>query len=64
MNCHRAAMDLSSLDQPFSEKEIRDTIASLPSDKAPGPGGFTGRFYKTCWNIIKVDLMAALNSLY
>jgi hypothetical protein len=63
-NCHRAAMDLSDLDQPFSEKEIRDTIASLPSYKALGPDGFTGKFYKTCWDIIKVDLMAALNSLY
>jgi hypothetical protein len=62
-NCHRAAMDLTVLEQPFSE-EVRDTIASLPSDKAPGPDGFTGKFYKTCWDIIKVDIMAALNSLY
>jgi hypothetical protein len=63
-NCHRAAMDLTVLEQPFSEKEVRDIIASLPSDKAPGPDGFTGKFYKTCWDIIKVDIMAALNSLY
>jgi hypothetical protein len=63
-NCHRAAMDLSALEQPFSEKEVMDTIACLPSDKAPGPDGFTGKFYKTCWDIIKVDIMSALNSLY
>jgi hypothetical protein len=63
-NYHRAAMDLSVLEQPFSEKEVRDTIVCLPSDKAPGPDGFTGKFYKTCWDIIKVDIMAALNSLY
>jgi hypothetical protein len=25
---------------------------------------FTGRFYKTCWNIIKVDLMEALAVLH
>jgi hypothetical protein len=40
----------------LSEKEVMDTIACLPSDKATGPDVFTGRFYKTCWNIIKVDL--------
>jgi hypothetical protein len=60
-NCHRPALDLSALDLPFTEKEVRDTIACLPSDKAPGLDGFTGRFYKTCWHIIKADLMAALS---
>jgi hypothetical protein len=53
-------VDLSDLECPFSEREVLDTIACLPSDKAPGPDGFTGRFYKSCWNIIKVDLLAAL----
>jgi hypothetical protein len=61
-SCHRDVVDLSALDSPFLEKEVRDTVAGLPSDKAPGPDGFTGRFYKTCWNIIKDDLLAALNS--
>lgn len=27
----------------------------MPLDKAPGPDGFTGRFYKSCWSIIKGD---------
>lgn len=39
-------------------------IKSLPSDKAPGPDGFTGRFYKSCWPVIKVEILAALNSLF
>lgn len=51
---------LGAPDCPFSEKEVSDTIAGLPSDKAPGPDGFPGRFYKTCWNIIKDDLLEAL----
>jgi hypothetical protein len=62
-NCHRSAVDLSALESPFSEREVQDTIASLPNDKAPGPDGFTGRFYKSCWHIIKTDIMAALESL-
>jgi hypothetical protein len=36
----------------------------LLSDKAPGPDGFTGRFYKSCWSIIKVDLLAALSIIH
>lgn len=62
--CHRNGADLSDLEQPFTEKEVWDTIASLPSDKAPGHDGYTGRFYKTCWLILKADLMAALTTLH
>lgn len=29
-------------------------------DRAPGPVGFTGRFYKACWSVIKPDFMAAI----
>jgi hypothetical protein len=52
--------DLEALDIPFSEEEVWNTIKNLPSDKIPGPNGFTGKFYKTCWAVIKGDLMAAL----
>jgi hypothetical protein len=52
--------DLAALDLPFLEKEVWETIKLLPSDKAPGPDGFTWGFYKACWSIIKVDIMAAV----
>jgi hypothetical protein len=55
--------DLAELEAPFTHEEIRDTINSLPSDKAPGPDGFTGKFFKVCWEIIK-DVAATLNSLF
>ena len=44
--------DFADLELPFSEEEVWNTIKMLPSDKAPGPDGFTGRFYKACWPII------------
>jgi len=56
--------DLTSLDDPFSEQEIRHAIKQLPSDKAPGPDGFTGNFFKSCWHIIKQDVVAAVNSFH
>ena len=33
-------IDLHTLEAPFSEEEVWQTIRSLPSDKAPGPDGF------------------------
>jgi hypothetical protein len=56
--------DLSDLESPFSEEEVWNTIKQLPSDKAPGPDGYTGRFYKTCWSIIKSDVSAALEEAH
>jgi hypothetical protein len=41
--------DLALLDSPFLEDEVWETIKRLPTNKAPGPNRFTGKFYKTCW---------------
>jgi hypothetical protein len=54
-------MDLHHLGDPFSEEEVKLAINHLPSDKAPGPDGFTGAFFKSCWEIIKVDLMRVID---
>jgi hypothetical protein len=43
---HRCPMNLQELEQMVTEDEVCHTIRSLPSDKAPGPDGYTGRFYK------------------
>ena len=51
--------DLSALEEPFTEKEIRDAIFSLPSVKALGPDGFIGAYLKSCWEIIKNDITLA-----
>ena len=37
--------NLAELYAPFTEEEVWKTIRSLPSDKASGPDGFTGKFY-------------------
>jgi hypothetical protein len=41
-------VNLSSLDDPFSEQEVLASIKQLPRDKAPGPDGYTGCFFKEC----------------
>lgn len=56
--------DLAHLDLVFSEEEVEKVVKSIPRDKAPGPDGFTGRFYATCWHVIKGDLMRAFGSFF
>jgi hypothetical protein len=48
----------------LSNLKLWNTIKQLPPDKAPGPDGFTGRFYKACWSIIKKDIMAAILTVW
>lgn len=57
-------IDLSQLEVPFTDEEVEKTIKSMPLDKAPGPDGFTGRFFAACWGVIKEDFMRALECFY
>jgi hypothetical protein len=40
------SVDLSALEDLFIEDEVWSVIFDLPNDKAPGPDGLTGIFYK------------------
>jgi hypothetical protein len=50
-------LDLQDFGQLFTEAEIWEVIKELPLDKAPGLDGFTGRFYRSCWSIIRGDIL-------
>ena len=45
-------------------KEIWAVIRIMPADRAPGPDGFIGLFFQKAWEIIKVDVIAALHKLF
>ena len=55
---------LDNLSAPFSEEEINEVLKSLPTDRAPGPDGFTGLFVKWCWHIIKDDFLQLFQDFY
>ena len=38
--------NLSHLEEPFTEKEVRDVIMEMHSEKAPGPDGYIRKFIK------------------
>ena len=48
--------DNQLLNNPVSIREIKKALFNMDPDKAPGPDGFTARFYVSCWDIIKRDL--------
>ena len=60
---HRPGVDFSELDAIITEEEVWNIIKSMPSDKAPGLDGLTGRFFRVAWQVIKVDFMAAISRL-
>lgn len=54
------SLDLQQLEVPFTNEELWAAIKELPPDKAPGPDGFSSRFYQSTWAIIKGDIKLAV----
>lgn len=61
---HCAEKDGKQLTKEFSEKEIKDVLFLIPSNKAPGPDGYTGEFLKETWSTIGKDFVVAVQSLF
>ncbi|CAL1375754.1 unnamed protein product [Linum trigynum] len=49
---------------PFQEAEIWKAVNSCGGDKAPGPDGFTLRFFQKAWNVIKHDILRAADEFF
>ena len=45
-----------------SEEEIKDTVFSMDSDSAPGPDGFSAKFYIACWDVLGKDVVSAVKA--
>ena len=39
--------ELENINRPMTSNEIEAVIKNLPTNKSPGPNGFTGEFYQT-----------------
>ncbi|XP_021743112.1 uncharacterized protein LOC110709210 [Chenopodium quinoa] len=49
---------------PFTEADVKDDLWSIEDDKAPGPDGFSSKFYKASWDIVKNDLYEVVLSFF
>ena len=38
--------EIENLNRPITSTEIKTVVKNLPTNKSPGPGGFTGEFYQ------------------
>lgn len=36
----------------------------MPKEKEPGPDGYIGAFFSSCWDIIKEDMIRAITQFY
>ncbi|XP_026400448.1 uncharacterized protein LOC113296356 [Papaver somniferum] len=50
----------NDMDRIPSPEEIKQVVFELGADSAPGPDGFSGCFYRHCWDIIQDDLIKAI----
>jgi hypothetical protein len=56
--------EVSSLENPFEEREVREVIKGMDRDKAPGPDGFSMAFFQDCWEVVKGDFMAVFEEFH
>jgi mannosylglycoprotein endo-beta-mannosidase len=57
-------VDLAGLEAHFSADEVWEALRAMPTNKSPGPDGFTWEFYRCCWSVLRTDVIAALCAIW
>lgn len=52
--------DNELLETPFTLQEIKDAVWACGNEKAPGPDGFSFKFYKKYWDVLLGDIAAVV----
>lgn len=54
----------NSLISDVTTTKVKNVLLSWPSNKSPGPNGYTVEFYKEAWSIIGYDFTTAVQSFF
>ena len=49
--------DNYNINKPVTEEQVYEVIKDMNNGKALGPDGFNVDFFKTCWEIVKHDIL-------
>jgi hypothetical protein len=54
----------AKLEMEVTAEEIKATFFHMPSNKAPGPDGYTAEFFKASWPIVREEVVAAIKGFF
>lgn len=54
----------ADLSRPFTLEEIKAALWAMKDDASPGPDGFGSAFYKSNWDLVKLDLLNLLTDFH
>ncbi|GAA0170931.1 hypothetical protein LIER_43886 [Lithospermum erythrorhizon] len=54
---------ISYLNAPFTQDEVKDALFQMPHYKSPGPDGFPAEFYQKNWDIFESDVIKRIGHL-
>ena len=55
--------ELENINRPITSTEIETVIKNLPTNKSPGPDGFTGKFYQTFREALTLTLLKLFQNI-
>ena len=50
--------------RPISDEEIKCALFSMEDDKAPGPDGFSSKFFKSALSIVGPEVTKAIQEFF
>lgn len=57
-------LDGECLIRDVTEEEVQKVLFSMPSNKAPGPDGYTVEFFKEAWSLVGKEVLVAIQSFF
>ncbi|KAK9050851.1 hypothetical protein SSX86_030178 [Deinandra increscens subsp. villosa] len=50
--------------RPVTDEEVKSDIFDIDDDKAPGPDGFTSKFFKAAWSTVGPEVCSAVREFF